>query len=203
MIATLLARPRVTLIGTPEEQAKFSSLTEAFEREGASMALRGEHQAWARREPVFKTSAPRPGATPPHRIIARSTESTAAIASLQTSLILLGEHEPLINALFGRVEQPRAGFNMKVLKHPRSPGDMVALLRGTSKAEVDAAYDALIRRPRYSSAVFSAGKLIDYELRSGERGISARQPWRRPSKIGRHERARQPTSSFQRSDGRG
>ena len=88
-------------------------------------------------------------------------------------LILLGEHEPLIRALFGRVELPRAGFSLTVLKHPRSPGDMVAVLNATSKAEVDAPYDSLIRHPRYSSAAFSGGKLISYELRNGARGISA------------------------------
>lgn len=50
---------------------------------------------------------------------------------------------------------------------------MVAILKATSKAEVDAAYDRLIRQPRYSSAAFSGGKLIHYELRNGARGISA------------------------------
>jgi hypothetical protein len=48
---------------------------------------------------------------------------------------------------------------------------MVAVLQATSKAQ-DATLDRLINRPRYSSATFSDGKLISYELRSGARGIS-------------------------------
>jgi hypothetical protein len=170
MIATLLARPRVTVIGTTEEQAKFRSVVEAFEREGASIALRGEHPEWARREPVLRSSASQAGAA--SRSITRSTESTAAIAGMPTSLILLGEHGPLISALYGSVELPQAGFSMKLLKHPRSPADMVAVLRATSKAEVDAAYDGLVSRPRYSSAAFNGGKMSYYELANGERGIS-------------------------------
>ena len=172
MIATLLARPHLTLIGTPEEQAKFSGLTEAFEREGASIALRGEHQEWVRREPLFKSAAARQSTAARPPSITRSIQSTAAVAELPTSLLLLGEHGPLIGALFGRIELPRAGFSMTVLKHPRSPGDMVAILNASSKTEVDAAYDLLVRSPRYSSAAFRGGKLTHYELRNGERGIA-------------------------------
>jgi hypothetical protein len=60
-----------------------------------------------------------------------------------------------------------------VLKHPRSPGDVVAILTATSKAEVDAAYGKLVDTPRHSSAAFDGGKLISYELRNGQRGISS------------------------------
>ncbi|TAK83581.1 MAG: hypothetical protein EPO20_18240 [Betaproteobacteria bacterium] len=172
MIATLLARPSVTLIGTAEEQAKFSGLTGAFESAGASIALEGQHQEWARRQPIPKGVARR-GDSAPGRQIARAMETSADIADLAASLILLGEHDPLLRELFGlRVELPPAGFSLTVLKHPRSPGDMVAVLQATSKAEVDAAVDRLIDRPRYSSATFTGGKLISYELRSGARGIS-------------------------------
>lgn len=171
MVATLLARPRVTLIGTPAEQAKFSSLAEAFEREGASTAAGGRLEEWARRGPVFKGGARRGGETP-RRHITRATETSATIANLPTSLILLGEHDPLLRELFGQINLPLGGFSLTVLKHPRSPGDMVAVLQATSKAQVDAALDRLINRPRYSSAIFSDGKLVSYELRAGSRGIS-------------------------------
>jgi hypothetical protein len=174
MIATLLARPNVTLIGTPAEQAKFGALIEAFEREGASIALSGQDQEWVRKEPMFRSAPPGPGTMAPRRAIARSGETSAVIANLATSLILLGEHDPLIAELFGRVAAPPEGFSVTVLKHPRSPGDMVAILNAASKQEADAAYESLIRHPRYSSAVFNGGKLIRYELRSGVRGISAK-----------------------------
>jgi hypothetical protein len=178
MIATLLARPQVTLIGTPAEQAKFSSLVDAFEREGVSIAHESAHREWVRREPPASAAAQPSGALPP-RPIARSTDSTATIASLPGSLILLGEHGPLIRALFGGVDLPQGGFGVTVLRHPRSSGDMVAILNATSKAEVDAAYETLIRRPRYSSAAFDGGKMISYELQSGARGLSREVEGRR------------------------
>jgi hypothetical protein len=67
---------------------------------------------------------------------------------------------------------PRGGFTVTVLSHPRSAGDVVAILTATSKTEVDAAFERLLDRRRYSVAAFDAGKLIHYELRFGERGIS-------------------------------
>ena len=75
---------------------------------------------------------------------------------------------------FLAIELPRAGFSLTVLKHPRNPGDMVAVLDAASKAEVDAACETLIHHPRYSSATLSGGKLLSYELRNGTRGISAK-----------------------------
>lgn len=168
MIATLLTRPQVTLIGTPAEQAKFGALLDALDQEGSSIALEGEHREWVRREPVVKDSA-RPAR---NASIVRSTGSTAALAGQPGSLILLGEHEPLIRALFGGVDPPRGSFSMTVLKHPRSPGDMVAVLNATSKAEVDAAYEKLIRHPRYSTAAFDGGKMISYGLHNGAQGLS-------------------------------
>ncbi|OGA55549.1 MAG: hypothetical protein A3G81_13640 [Betaproteobacteria bacterium RIFCSPLOWO2_12_FULL_65_14] len=172
MIATLLARPRLTLIGTPAEQDKFSDLLEAFEHQGSLTALEGRHQEWARRQPIPKGVARR-GDGAPGRAIARTMETSADIASLPTSLILLGEHDPLLRELFGRsVELPRAAFSLTVLKHPRSPGDMVAVLQAASRAQVNAAIDTLVERPRYSAAAFRDGKLVSYELRAGARGIS-------------------------------
>jgi len=177
MIATLMARPRVTIIGTSAEQAKFSSLIGALDKEGAASALTGEHREWTRRAPIFKSGAvPRSDAKPPQRVIARSTESTAAIAGKRSSLILLGEHEPLIRLLFGRLQLPDAGLSLVVLKHPRSPGDFVAVFRAASKSEVDGAAEKLVDRPRYTSATFSGGKLTSYELKNGDRGISRNIP---------------------------
>jgi hypothetical protein len=90
-----------------------------------------------------------------------------------TSFILLGEDSPLIAELFGHIDIQRGGFSITVLKHPRSPGDVVAILTATSKAEVDAVYGKLIDSPRNSSAAFNGGKLTVYELRNGQRGISS------------------------------
>jgi hypothetical protein len=75
-----------------------------------------------------------------------------------SSLILLGADHPLIARLFGRIELPRGGFTITVMKHPRSPGDVVAIFAASSKAQVDAACPELVNHPRYSAAAFDAGE---------------------------------------------
>lgn len=174
-INTLLTRPRVTVIAPPAEQAKFGKLIDAFEREGAPISLYGWGEERARKDRLVATVARsrQPGATTARRELRRAASSGTVLRAGGTSLILLGEHNPLVAGLFGHVELPRGGFTITILKHPRSPGDVVAILTAVSKAEVDAAYGTLIDSPRYSSAAFNGGKLTSHELRSGQRGISS------------------------------
>jgi hypothetical protein len=173
-INTLLTRPRVAVIAPPAEQAKFGKLLDAFEREGAAIALYGwgEERARKNRPVVAAARVRQPDATIARRELRRAAGSGAGLETSGTSLILLGENHPLVAGLFGHVDFPRGGFTITVLKHPRSPGDVVAILTAASKAEVDAAYGELIDRPRYSSAAFNGGKLTSHELRNGQRGIS-------------------------------
>jgi hypothetical protein len=173
-INTLLTRPRVAVIAPPAEQAKFGKLLDAFEREGAAIALYGwgEERARKNRPVVAAARVRQPDATIARRELRRAAGSGAGLETSGTSLILLGENHPLVAGLFGHVDFPRGGFTITVLKHPRSPGDVVAILTAASKAEVDAAYGELIDRPRYSSAAFNGGKLTSHELRGGQRGIS-------------------------------
>lgn len=173
-INTLLTRPRVTVIAPPAEQAKFGKLIDAFEREGAPIALYGWGQELSRKNRPAATAARSrpPGATTAWRELRRAAGSGTELETSRTSLILLGENNPLVAGLFGHVDFPRGSFTITLLKHPRSPGDVVAILTAVSKAEVDAAYGTLIDSPRYSSAAFNGGKLTSYELRSGQRGIS-------------------------------
>jgi len=178
-IDTLLTRRRVTLLAPPGEEAKFQVLIDAFEREELPMALYGWFQERPRKESPaaaarFRPPPWAPSGAPSARPQVRAERATAAATKTSgTSLILFGEDHPLIAALFGHVDLPRGGFTVTVLKHPRSPGDVVAIFTANSKAEVDAAYRELINRPRYSSAAFNGGKLTSYELRSGQRGISS------------------------------
>jgi hypothetical protein len=172
IIAALLARPRVTVVGAPEEQARFGALIDAFEREGSSIVLRGERAEWLRREPPVRSEAIAPGAAWRRPAITRATDPGAALAGTPTSVILLGNYGPLAGALYSNPALANAGFSMKVVKHPRSAQEMVAILAATSRAEVDAAYAGLVGRPRYSAAAFVGGRLTYYELATGERGIS-------------------------------
>jgi hypothetical protein len=181
-IDTLLTRQRVTLMAPPGEDAKFGALIGAFERGGLPIASYGWGHEWPRKEgPAVSATrlqpppwAQRGGASGWREFrTQRAATGAAATETAGTSLILLGENNPLIARLFGSVTLPRGGFTITVLKHPRSPGDVVAILTAVSKAEVDAAYGTLLDQRRYSVAAFDHGKLIHNERHNGQRGISS------------------------------
>jgi hypothetical protein len=180
-IDTLLTRQRVTLLAPPGEEAKFKSIIEAFEHEGLPVAWYGwRHEGPRKQWPATGGARVRPPAlAQPSAARAwrqlqtrRAADTALPIESVAGSLIVLGEGHPLVANLFGRLEPPHGGFTVTVLNHPRSPGDVVAVFTAKSEAEVDAAFGRLVDRRRYSVAAFNAGKLIHYELRPGERGIS-------------------------------
>jgi len=180
-IDTLLTRQRVTLMAPPGEDAKFGALIDAFEREGLPIASYGwSHERPRKEGPAVSAARLQPppwtqrgGASGWREFrTQRAATGAAATETTGTSLILLGENNPLIARLFGRVALPRGGFTITVLKHPHSPGDVVAILTAVSKAEVDAAYGTLLDQRRYSAAAFDHGKLISYESHNGQRGVS-------------------------------
>jgi hypothetical protein len=178
-IDTLLTRRRVTLLAPQGEEAKFQALIDSIAREDLALSLYGWLQDRPRKASSPTARATRfhpppwapPGAPTGERNPEAERATAAATQTVGTSLILFGADHPLIAPLFGRVDLPSGGFTVTVLKHPRSPGDVVAIFAATSKAEVDAAYRELVNHPRYSAAAFDAGKLIWYELRQGQRGI--------------------------------
>jgi hypothetical protein len=180
-IDTLLTRQRVTLLAPPGEEAKFKSVIDAFEREGLPVASYGwSHDGPRKQWPATGRARVRPPA-PAQPSVARAwrqlqtrraADTALPIESVAGSLIVLGEGHPLVARLFGRLEAPHGGFTVTVLNHPRSPGNVVAIFTAASKTEVDAAFGRLVDRRRYSVAAFDDGKLIYYELRPGERGIS-------------------------------
>ncbi len=178
-IDTLLTRQRVTMFVSSGEEVKFRSLIDTFKRDGLPIAMYGWDRGGARkssqvpgtrfrRPPWAQTGTP--GVLP----LVRAESAAVPAADINdSSLILLGADHPLIARLFGRVELPRGGFTVTVLKHPRSQGDVVAIFSASSKVQVDAAYDELVNHPpRYSAAAFDAGELIWSEPRQGQRGIS-------------------------------
>jgi hypothetical protein len=170
---TLLSRPRVTIVGTRAEQEKFGALIGALQRDGMpdSVHLRGYGRATMRRP--AGASPQRAGETGKQLAERgwRTVPDAAAADMTGASLVLLGANNPLITRLFGRVELPRGGAVLKVLKHPHSPGEVVVILAAETRAEVDAVAGELVDRPRYSAAAFKNGKLIFHEMKNGQRGI--------------------------------
>ena len=170
---TLLSRPRVTIIGTRAEQEKFAALIGALQRDGApaSVHLRGYGRATMRRPSAASSASVAESGKLRAGRDWRVVVNAASSDTTGSSLVLLGANNPVIARLFGRVELPRGGAVLKVLKHPRSPGDVVAILAADTKAEIDAVIGELVDRPRYSTAAFTSGKLVSYELQNGQRGI--------------------------------
>jgi hypothetical protein len=175
-VDNLLTRPRVMLVGSATEQKKFASFLGTFESEETRMEGHGASDARGRKSWPLPSTAignqPRAANKEWKLQILREADAGIAPDAVGPSLILLGKDNPLIAKLFGRPALPRGGFTVTVLKHPKRPGGVVAILTAVSKAEVDAGYREVIDRPRYSSAAFDKGKLISRELREGQRGIS-------------------------------
>ncbi|MBI4194273.1 MAG: hypothetical protein HY526_04260 [Betaproteobacteria bacterium] len=164
-INTLITRPRVRLIGRPDEQTKFATLIDAMEREGVTVTSPEWHRERTRKR------QPRAAGTQKQLYIERTAANGGTDEKSPASLILLGQDNPLIARLFGPLDLPHGGFTVTILKHPRNPGEVVAILAAESKVAVDAVYRQLIDRPRYSTAVFNGGKLVHHEMRHGQPGI--------------------------------
>jgi len=174
-INTLLTRPQVNVVASPAEEARFSKLIEAFEGAVPPLAPESGNHRRARKARPNGTAAPeRPAESgaPKETRKWRVARSGVEVKTQCASLAILGEGVPLVAELFGQVDLPRGGFSIRVLKHPRCPSEVVAILTAADQSEVDAAYLQLVDRPRYSSAAFNGGKLIFYEMRTGVRGIS-------------------------------
>lgn len=176
-IDNLLTRPRVVLAASSDEEKKFADFIGELASEETRSAWYGrghDRERKSARLPFAAQGQEQGASSADWRIrVLRDTDIGASADTNVPSLILLGKDNPLIARLFGRLDLPRGGFTVTVLKHPRSAENVVAILTANSKAEVDAAYRELIDHPRYSSAAFEAGKLISRELLRGQRGISS------------------------------
>jgi hypothetical protein len=86
-INTLLTRPRVTLIASPAEEAKFSKLIDAFEREWTPFALYGgSHERERKGPPSAAAHFKQPSATTAARDFASGLLATAAQRWIQAEL---------------------------------------------------------------------------------------------------------------------
>lgn len=170
-IATLLGRKQAVVISTPEERAKYDGFLRALELEGLQLARVG--MVW----PSVQRQSPLHAADSHGRLTAPSSKTSLArnassvAMSGDVSLILLGRDNPWAKSLVGPLDLPRRGFAITVRKHPANSSELIAIVTAESKAQVEAAYAEVLRRPRFGTVVYLDGKPIQQELHVGHRGI--------------------------------
>ncbi|UCH81853.1 MAG: ChaN family lipoprotein [Nitrospiraceae bacterium] len=87
------------------------------------------------------------------------------------SVAILGENNPVIKRIFGRVPPVEAGFHIAVRKNPWNQEKVVAIINGISAEETNSAFSKIVHYGKYSRLTFNNGKNISKEIEPTDRGI--------------------------------
>ncbi len=87
------------------------------------------------------------------------------------SLIILGSGNPLTGRLYGSIAAEDAGFSLIMKENPWNPLRVVALIHGTSRDEIDAAYRKISHYGKYSMLLFDKGINRRKEIQGTKRGV--------------------------------
>ncbi len=88
-----------------------------------------------------------------------------------SSLIILGNDNPLIERLYGKPETIDAGFSIIVKTNPLNHQKVIGIINGRSKDEIDAAFRKIFHYGKYSALAFDMGKNIYKRIDESERGV--------------------------------
>ncbi len=88
-----------------------------------------------------------------------------------SSVVILGDDNPLIGKLFGKVPSDNAGFRALLKRNPWNERKVVGIFNGKSKKEVDAAFRKLRHYGKYSKLLFANGKNTEKVLGESQGGI--------------------------------
>lgn len=88
-----------------------------------------------------------------------------------SSIVILGNDNPLIERLYGKPEIIEAGFSIVIKNNPWNANKVVAVINGKSKEEVDAAFRKIFHYGKYSALAFEMGKNIYKRIDESGRGI--------------------------------
>lgn len=88
-----------------------------------------------------------------------------------SSLVILGNDNPLIESLFGKQEPIEGGFSLIVKRNPWNYKKGVGIINGLSKEEVDLAYKKIIHYGKYSIVSFDRGRNILKKIQDAQRGL--------------------------------
>ncbi len=90
-----------------------------------------------------------------------------------SSLVVLGDDNPVIGRLYGKVAFSNGGFSMTVKGNPWNPEKVVGLISGVSKEEVDAAFGKVSHYGKYTNLGFKEGRNILKKIKDSQKGIVA------------------------------
>ena len=88
-----------------------------------------------------------------------------------SSLIIIGNDNPLIERLYGKPETIDAGFGIIVKTNPLNHQKVIGIINGRSKDEIDAAFRKIFHYGKYSALAFDRGKNIYKRIDESERGL--------------------------------
>jgi uncharacterized iron-regulated protein len=88
-----------------------------------------------------------------------------------SSLIILGDDNPVIARLFGAVAVPATGFSVLVKRNPWNPEKTAGIIHARSAEEAEAAFRNIVLYGGYSSVSFEKGKAVSKKTDDSPRGI--------------------------------
>ena len=88
-----------------------------------------------------------------------------------SSIIIIGNDNPLVKRLYGKPETIDAGFSIIVKTNPLNHQKVIGIINGRSKDEIDAAFRKIFHYGKYSALAFDRGKNIYKRIDESERGV--------------------------------
>ena len=88
-----------------------------------------------------------------------------------SSIIIIGNDNPLVKRLYGKPETIDAGFSIIVKSNPLNHQKVIGIINGRSKDEIDAAFRKIFHYGKYSALAFDRGKNIYKRIDESERGV--------------------------------
>ncbi len=88
-----------------------------------------------------------------------------------SSLVILGDDNPLVGRLFGKAESMKAGFSLTVRKNPWSERKVAVIINSRSVAEAEAAFPKISHYGKYGVLAFNEGRIILKKIDDSQRGM--------------------------------
>ncbi len=104
-------------------------------------------------------------------VIIKSPEEVKNSDIKASSVVILGQDNPVIKRIYGKFTPVEAGFHITVRKNPWNPEKVVAIINGKSAEETDRAFRKIGHYGKYSTLLFDEGKNINKEIEESDRGI--------------------------------
>lgn len=96
------------------------------------------------------------------------------------SLLILGDDNPVIERLYGKVNVADAGFNLTIKENPWNPQEVVGIFSAKSKEESVSAFRKIFHYGKYSDLSFEMGRNIFKNIEESQRGIKI---WQREQAV--------------------